>query len=242
MRYPAKANLLRSLRDFGIEIGTILDVGAHAETIELRTVFPDRRHLLFEPATDFHARLETNYRDVDHEVVPIALSDTDGAGRLLKWAGEGQEISHTSLVDPGFAGETVPVPTARLDTIMAARNEPKPYLLKVDVDGYEIPVLAGAEGIWPDVACVIVEAPMPAFAERLNFVVSRGFQLFDIVDACYYLGQLAQVDLVFLAQRLYARPELRRAETTPFTHLNWIPMAHFEPVVMQAVAEKPIYG
>ena len=241
MRYPAKANLLRSLREIGVEIGTILDVGAHAQTAELRTQFPDRRHLLFEPATEFHAQLAANYAGIEHEVIGTALSDRDGTGNLHKMSNDGRGISHTTLVGPGFVGVTEPVPTARLDTILAGRNDPKPFLLKVDVDGAEMPVLAGAEGIWPDVACVIVEATVAAFAERLNLVLSKGFRLFDIVDACYYLGQLAQVDLVFLAERLYARPELRRAETTPFAHENWIPMAHFEPVVLQSAATTPIY-
>src|SRR5271156_4015849 len=93
-RFPSKTNALRFLREVGVPIGTILDVGAHAETVELRLVFPDKRHILFEPAVEFHAALQKNYAEMDYQVIPMALSDQDGQGSLRKVAIDGGNISH----------------------------------------------------------------------------------------------------------------------------------------------------
>jgi FkbM family methyltransferase len=236
VRFPAKPNALRFLREIGVPIGTVIDVGAHAETVELRTAFPDKRHLLFEPATEFHDALARNYAGLDYLLAPLALSDTDGSGFLRKSALGGGEVSHATLVDPSDTGPRELVTTARLDTFMANRDDERPYLVKVDVDGYELPILRGAEKIWDDISVLIVEATLDQFVERLNFVAARGFKLFDIVDPCYYYEMLSQVDLVFVAERYAGEPAMRPWETRPFSWEGWVPIASFEPIVQQATA------
>ena len=238
VRYPSKANMLRFLREAGIEIGTILDVGAHEQTAELRVAFPDKRHVLFEPVVEFHEALRRNYAALDYLLVPGALADEDGQGLLRKAAIDGGTVSHSSLVASADGGPVDVVPRMRLDTFMKSQDCPKPYLLKVDVDGFEIPILRGAEGIWQDIACIIVEAPVDSFFERMNFVMSRGFKLFDIVDHCYYHDMLSQVDLAFVADRLMENPNLRPWQTKPFAWRHWVPVAGFEDVVQATAAKK----
>ncbi len=236
VRFPAKANVLRFLREIGVPIGTILDVGAHADTIELRLAFPDKRQILFEPTTDFHEALHRNYAGLDYVLAPIALSDSDGQGYLRKAALGGGEISHATLVNPADGGPSEIIATERLDTFMSRRDDAKPYLVKIDVDGYEIPILRGAEKIWDDISCLIVEAPLDEFVERLNFCTSRGFRLFDIVDQCYYYDMFSQVDLVFIADRYMDNPAMRPWQTREFSWKRWVPIASFEPLVQQATA------
>jgi hypothetical protein len=119
---------------------------------------------------------------------------------------------------------------------MANRDDERPYLVKVDVDGYELPILRGAEEIWDDISVLIVEAPLDQFVERLNFVTSRGFRLFDIVDQCYYYDMFSQADLVFIAERYMDIPALRPWQTRAFSWDGWVPIASFEPVVQAATA------
>lgn len=238
VRFPSKTSMLRFLRDAGVPVGTVLDVGAQQETAELRAAFPDKRHLLFEPAVEFHEALERNYATVDHSIVPVALCDADGVGRLSKVSLDGSNLSHTSLAPPAYPGPTEDVPMARLDTFMRTQDCPTPYLLKVDVDGWELAVLRGAEGIWADIACIILEAPVESLLERMTFVMSRGFKLFDIVDHCYYHDMLSQVDLVFVAERLMDNPHLRPWETKSFLMKHWLPIAGFEDAVQAAAARK----
>jgi FkbM family methyltransferase len=232
-RFPSKTNALMFLREIGIRISTVLDVGAHAETIELRQVFPDVRHILFEPAAEFHTSLHKNYAGMDFVVVPFALSNQDGQGSLRKLSIDGAAITHSMLVDPSDGGPSETVQTMRLDSFMTDRSDPKPYLLKVDVDGYEIPIIQGSEGILRDVACLIVEAPTNTFAERLNFVLSRGFKLFDIVDQCYYFGVMSQADMIFISKDISERPDLRPWDTRKFDWRGWVPIANFENTVQE---------
>lgn len=73
-----------------------------------------------------------------------------------------------------------------------------PVLIKVDVDGPEMDVLAGCTGLFPKVSAIIVEATMDKLFEILFFAERHGFKLFDVVDLCYCGPQLHQVDLVFV--------------------------------------------
>jgi FkbM family methyltransferase len=227
-RFPSKLNTLQILKDFNVPIGTILDVGAHAETIELRRAFPDKRHILFEPASEFHDALRTNYAGMDHEVVPMALCDNDGQGHLHKRSIDGATVTHSSLTAPREDLKTEIVPTARLDTFLKSRDEKKPYFLKIDVDGFEIPILRGAEGILLDVSVIVVEAPVDTIAERLNYVLSKGFRIFDIIDQCYYYDVMSQVDLVFLSAKVMEDPNFHPWTTKPFVAKQWVPIASFE--------------
>jgi FkbM family methyltransferase len=230
--------MLRFLREAGVPVGTVLDVGAQMETVELRTAFPDKRHILFEPAVEFHEALKRNYAALDHLVVPAALSDADGEGLLRRIAVDGVAVTHTSLVESPDGAPVEVVPRMRLDTFMRTQDCPRPYLLKVDVDGWELPVLRGAEGIWADIGCIILETPVDLFLERTTFVMSRGFKLFDIVDPCYYHDMLSQVDMVFVAERLMKEnPNLRPWQTKAFAWKHWVPVAGFEEVVQAAAAQ-----
>jgi FkbM family methyltransferase len=234
-RFPSKINALRFLREVGLPIGTVLDVGAHAETVELRLALPDKRHILFEPAAEFHAALQKNYAGMDYVIVPSALSDQDGEGNLRKLAITGGDVTHSMLVDPNDGAPSEKVRTMRLDTFMKGRNDPKPYLLKIDVDGHEIPILRGSDEILNDVSCLIVEAPVDSLADRLNFVLSKGFKLFDIVDQCYYSGLLDQVDMIFLSKESLELPDLCPKKTKKFDWQAWVPVSNFENMVRQAM-------
>ncbi len=230
-RFPSKTNALEFLKEIGVTFGTILDVGTHAETPELKAVFPETKHLLFEPASEFFSKIAANYAGLNTELVPVAVSDSDGQGRLKKIAIDGGEISHSTLV---YSSDTeaeaiIDISTIRLDTFLSKRNEHKPYLLKVDVDGFEIPILRGAEGIWSDIDCIIVEATADTFLERLQFIIERNFILIDIVDQCYYAGVFSQVDLIFISKRLQQlNPRLRPWQTEEFGWEKWMPVASYE--------------
>lgn len=221
--------MLRFLREAGVPVGTVIDVGVHQETHELRKVFPDRRHILFEPATEFHDAIRTNYAGMDYLLVPAAASDQDGTGRLRKTAIEGKEVTHAGLAEESGDEKLETVATLRLDNFLKKRNELKPYLLKLDVDGFELPIMHGCEGIWEDIGCVIIEVNAFNIAERLNFLISKNFRLFDIVDQCYYYGLFVQADFVFIANRLMDNDNLKPWQTRKFSWEGWLPVANFEP-------------
>ncbi len=93
-----------------------------------------------------------------------------------------------------------------------------PYLLKIDIDGFELRVLAGAKLILQNCSVVIIEMHVGTdFNERFDVLRSAGFELVDIVDLAYYRGRLAQVDGIFVRNDL--KPLLRSDQ--PFDFSYW---------------------
>ena len=48
-------------------------------------------------------------------------------------------------------------------------------------------------------SCVVLESPLHQLVERAAYLELKGFQLWDIVDLCYYYDNLHQVDLIFIS-------------------------------------------
>ncbi|WP_375457733.1 FkbM family methyltransferase [uncultured Enterovirga sp.] len=214
-----------------MDIGTVIDVGTHAETPELKAAFPDKRHILFEPADDFFPSIHENYKGLDYHLAPVAVSNTDGFAQLKKISIDGQGVTHSGLVGPTTEGELTQVETVRLDTFMGRRDDPKPYLVKIDVDGFEPYVINGCDGIWDDIAVVIVEATQSTFADRLNLLTARGFTIFDIIDTCYYYDVFSQADLVMISPAVARLDALRPWDTRSFAWSEWVPVASYEGAV-----------
>lgn len=94
------------------------------------------------------------------------------------------------------------MPVRKLDTLLREYLLPRPYLLKIDVDGAELQILEGSQESLPRINVVVIEAGMRNFYERASFLVNHGFELFDIVDPCYYDDLLRQFDMIFANARM----------------------------------------
>lgn len=207
-RRPLVTESLARLRGLGVPVGTVVDVGVLSGTPDLMAAFPDRKHLLIEPITEWQPTIAAAYgkAGITHEVIAVAAAERDGTMPMeTSTVLPGVPISHARLTDAprqGLGRRDVPV--RRLDTLLPERKAATPYLLKIDVDGAELDILRGAAGILPDCSIVVVEANVQTFLPRAAAVVQAGFQLFDIVDPCYYDGRLRAFDFVFLNERTIA--------------------------------------
>ncbi|MFO1070008.1 MAG: FkbM family methyltransferase [Geminicoccaceae bacterium] len=121
------------------------DVGANHGIYALtlaRLAGPAGSVVAFEPGSEPRALLE---RGIERnglgwcEVVRSAVADRPGEGRLYS---HGASEGATLAPQAGGSGETVRVTT--LDSIWAACGEPALDFLKLDVEGFELPALAGA--------------------------------------------------------------------------------------------------
>lgn len=210
------------LRRFGPTPSCILDVGVQWGTPELRDCFPRLPHYLFEPVAEFHPAIVDAYRNVSHELVPVAVSHNTGETTLFTRAGQGgakithARIAHDSrpVTKTGEQGRRIT--TLTLDDFVARRALAGPFLVKIDVDGNEMNVLSGAETTLAQSAYVIIEATMKSFAQRAGALWSAGFRLYDICDLLYYRGALHQADLVFVRQDIWRNSPLHRRKAEPF--------------------------
>jgi len=200
---------LQVLRDAGVQVGTVLDVGVQASTDFLIERFPDVPHLLFDAIDDYFVTVRQRYAKLSFELMQLALSDVDGQAWQVGESRDGSNrVTHSFLSDHEVAigsrsavRECKPITKARLDTVLAGRVVKAPYLLKLDVDGHETAILRGATETLQSTSIVIVEAAVASISEKLCILESAGFALVDIVDPCYYHRILSQVDLLFVHRK-----------------------------------------
>jgi FkbM family methyltransferase len=178
-------------------IGTVIDVGANeGQFIKVaRVLFSAASILAFEPNPRLTHCLRTLLGPSGiHAVFPFACGREPATMplHLTKFSPSTSFLSPTSLRIPGFPAveteETIEVKVERLDQVVQRHGSArKPFLLKLDVQGFELEVLQGAAGLLPDVAAVLCEvntAPFyegqAAFEDICAFMRQHNFRLIDI--------------------------------------------------------------
>lgn len=186
-----------------------VDVGANIGLYSLlaATLFDPGDVVAFEPTPDLVAiaRRIAQANDVAIDVRPCAVSSA--AGRAALHLASVSDVSN-SLVEGFKASETsVEVDTVRLDDVAADWSD-VPTVMKIDVEGHEADVLAGAHATIRDRRPVIFVEVLNRMGDRL----ARGIngQLDGLGYSCY---------------RLDTRPTWeRRAEVARSTdgHFDWM--------------------
>tara|TARA_R110002073_G_scaffold31646_1_gene96973 strand:- start:907 stop:1596 length:690 start_codon:yes stop_codon:yes gene_type:complete len=215
-----KVEALRGLVEFGIPVSQIIDVGVQRATFELIKCFPDLEHILFEPADNFNADIRANYKNIEHKLFNVAISSK--AGKLFQTvtsikkngiATHSRVTQDERLVDGNFIISSKPIDVLTLDSYV---DFIKPEcLLKVDVDGADLEVIKGADLVLKKSSIVVIEATKEDFIERANYVISRGFELANIVDRTLYGPSMWQFDYIFV------RSELLREKDFPVPSKNF---------------------
>jgi len=211
-RAPLKDQTLAILRDRGLQVRTVLDVGVQVGTPELVRAFPAARHVLFEPVAEFEGRIRSFYRTLDHVLHMVAVGETSGSVTLRTSSFfDGEAISHSAMAaGPSPAGPGVrSVPMLSVDDAVAANGYEGPFLLKVDIDGQELKVLRGAARTLPQCSIVMVECVRGELGQRIMAVEAAGFTLFDLTEPCYYDKSFWQCDAILV------RTDLHRTHFAP---------------------------
>jgi FkbM family methyltransferase len=206
-RSPDKMQTLSILRERDVPVGIVLDFGVCHGTPELMQVWPDRKHILFEPVVEFNDIISTAYRNIDHELINVAVGDEVGAvGLKVAALLPGMTISHSSMTNtsPGGDPNIRTVNKITLDSFFSGRELAAPYLLKIDIDGFELQVLRGAKETLARCSIVIVECQSTELTRRISAVEAAGFSLFDLCEPCYYDKVFWQCDAIFVRTEILA--------------------------------------
>lgn len=187
-RFDAMRPSLEHLRAAGFAPRAIVDVGAHVgEWARLaRAIFPDARLHLVEPQPACAADLERVAEMLGRTRVHLVAATAPGVAAVpLIGAGTGAWIPR------GGAGGGVTVPAATLDALVQPALAPGDRaLLKIDAEGHELDVLAGANDLLRSVEAILVETHVfdtdgvgnPVFGDVLIALRARGFELFDVAS------------------------------------------------------------
>jgi FkbM family methyltransferase len=204
-------NALRRLNALGFTPATIYDIGAYRGgwTRLASEVFPEATFVLFEANADNAAHLSGRRH------FTVALSAQDGEKPLFL-PREG-DATGTSLYretsahyDPANLVVRT-VATARLDTLVAAERLPPADLIKIDVQGAELDVIAGAKVALSRCEALIAELSLagynkdaPLIGETLPAITQLGFRCVDICELHRAdAGNVLQADFLFVKPALF---------------------------------------
>lgn len=224
MRRPLKAESFDKIKALGIPIETILDIGILTGTGELMAAFKDKKHFLVEPIVEWNDTINASYtkHGIDYTLVNVAASNVNGTMNMeTDTVIPGRPISHARLTDKATSANVRTVPVRTIDSLMEEYQMSRPYLLKIDVDGVELLIMEGATKTLEHTNVVIVEAGLRNYYPRASFLEANGFEMFDIVDPCYYDNRLRQFDMLFINSRM-AESRGLDMQKQPFEMQKWI--------------------
>jgi FkbM family methyltransferase len=124
-----------------------VDVGAFVGSYTARLAKRFRKGIAFEPNPEFRMELERNLRVLgiaNVEVRPEALYSSAGEAELFRHGPGRDSVYLNHPVNDHLSESSLTVELARLDDF---RIKEKLGFLKVDVEGAELDVLAGARGV-----------------------------------------------------------------------------------------------
>jgi FkbM family methyltransferase len=209
-------NALARLKSLGFAPAAVYDVGAYRGgwTKVAAQVFPDAQFLLFEANAD-HA---TELAAAKHRYFIAALGADDGAARAFHVPRAGDVTGASLYVEntTHYAASNLQVreiAIARLDTLAAREKLPAPDLVKIDVQGAELEVLAGASATLAGASVLVVEVSLvdynkraPLMAEVITAVDRIGFKCADVAELHRTpTNFVLQLDLVFVRPPLFAK-------------------------------------
>jgi FkbM family methyltransferase len=212
-----EAALAKMLRRNGV--GTVLDVGANEGQYALfmRQLGFGGRIISFEPLIVAHERLQQSAaNDILWTVAPrMALGDHEGEVRMNVASNGGASSSILGMLethqqaapDVRCIGTEV-VSMSRLDSIARGylRDEEKDIFLKVDVQGYELQVLDGANellkrivGAQLEVSFVALYQGQALLPTLIDYMMRKGFEVWGIIPgfADNSSGRMLQADVIF---------------------------------------------
>ena len=191
----------------GLDVNRVLDGGAHVGdwTRMVKAIYPDAAVVMVEPREDVQPALHT------------VIEEQSGVSVLQALLGEqkGNVGFHVSGAQSSILpdnegrafGRVVSVPMTTINEVIEAAGWPSADLIKLDLQGYELKALAGADRVLARTSAVILEVSFVAFQEStplardvVEFMAEHGFELYDILALSHRPldGRLAQGDMLFL--------------------------------------------
>ncbi|GHC04770.1 FkbM family methyltransferase [Cerasicoccus arenae] len=213
--------LLHFLRDEDV----FIDVGANVGSYTVLACAVVGAHgYAFEPIPTTYSRLVDNVRLNKMEDIVVCINKGVGAEKgELKFTSGRDTMNHAiSEGEQEQAVDMISVPVTRLDDELANVS---PALMKIDVEGYEWPVLQGADSILDSssLKCLILETNelgmRYGYDESLiiNLLTSKGFQAYSYDPFMRKLtplksGSSEKGNTIFIRDHDYVQERLKSAK------------------------------
>jgi FkbM family methyltransferase len=236
---PERTSLEGSLiqaRTAGFVPATVIDVGAALGSFSrtCHAIFPEAQYLLIEPLREYvpsltkiaqelpRASYEIAAATAEEQVISINVHHDLVGSSLYREVEEGTDVN----------GVQREVRAITLDRLVIEQKALPPYLIKIDVQGAELDVLAGGLTVLSGAELVLLEVSMfqffhqgPLFCDVVEYMRSKGFVPYDVLGLQYRPldRALSQLDMVFVREtgqlrrfHYYATPEQRHTQNCQF--------------------------
>ncbi len=208
-RFDAIEELLAVLYNRGFRPTRIIDGGANigAFACAAKEIFADAEVDLIEPqpaCLEHLARLKSSLGFALH---PVALVGPAHSGETIGLAIKPGEVTTGAHVSASVIGDVVQVPVSTLDGLLADRVGGRERIfLKLDLQGYELEALTGAEKTLMQTEAILTEVSFfaqayePSIAKLIAFLHTGGFDLYDVaaLSARARDGRARQGDFLFV--------------------------------------------
>jgi len=194
---------------------SIIDIGANIGQFakKAKWLFPDAKLYSFEPIPFVYEELKNNFKDdCNFRAFNCALGDEEGETSfyLNGFSDSSSMLKMTDVHKDNFPitfnEQSINVEIKKLDNVMSVNQIEKPYLVKLDVQGYEEKVIRGGENIISNADFIITEdsfaelyEKQPLFNDIYNLLKSLGFQYVGNFEQLYSetSGEILQADAMF---------------------------------------------
>ena len=200
-------SILEYLKRRNLTVETIFDIGVAYGTPGLYEVFDNVHYHLIEPLEEYLGVIKNLEKQHSLTYTIAAAGKTETTITLNVHP----DLSGSSILNEseGSHVDGIPrnVPQTTIDTEVNKNSLKAPFLIKVDVQGFELEVLKGATATLPKTEVVILEVSLfqfyqnsPTFQEVITFMSDAGFSVYDIFNASYRPldDALGQIDLLFV--------------------------------------------
>lgn len=203
--------LLEDLGKRGLQCSFIIDVGANKGQWSrmAKTIFTDAEFCLIEPQIEMFDSLQNFCDEFEDSFFVIA-----GAGAC-------NETKTFTVWDDLLGSSFLPaadnnlkknnkqreIKITTIDSIIAEKKLKTPELIKLDIQGFELEALKGAEKTFGvtevyilEVSFFAFERAMPVFADVINFMLEKNYEVYDFAGFLRrpYDGALGQCDICFV--------------------------------------------
>ena len=203
---------LMRLRQAGFAPAEIVDVGAYLGRWSwlAKQVFPDVRIFMVEAQARMSAKLDEIRRlwpaDVDYAICLVGDRECEAVDFFQMETPYGSSGSSIYEEQTVLDRHRVSLPMHTLDRLLKDRALGAPILLKLDVQGAELDVLAGASRVLEATEFVVMEVSFleynkgaPDFRRTIDAMADLGFVALDLIESNRDpRGWLKQADMIFV--------------------------------------------
>lgn len=210
----ASFEVLSNLKKMVPDLNYIIDVGANSGQFSQAAIhfYPNAKVDIFEPLPNQFSKIETKFRGKSNiSTFNLAMGNEEGTisffqnnyGHISSVLEINSDNIHYPKSDKDL--NQIEVKISTLDNFLDGKKIPSPSLLKLDVQGYELEVIKGAEGRIQEINYLIIEANLeqlykdqPSFTEINTYLNERNFELEGMLD--FNLGidnRYIEIDLLY---------------------------------------------